>query len=258
MAQYQLKMIKAFSKIRRKLLSESNLSKYLVYAIGEIILVVIGILIALQINNWNQNKQLRNTELKTLKSLHESTKINLVELNHILGAQIQRNKSLQEVLFFDLSNQPLSYLDSLITENVENYTFDPSTGIYNSIINSGKIEIIANEALKNRISMLHDRVADYQESEDEITEYTKTHLEENFIDNLSINPIVLAKLRKRTEEEKQKDRALYMQTFQSQKLKNMYILLLNKMNEVITKGETLESEYRLLITELENEIAKRG
>ena len=47
-------MIKFFKKIRQKLLSENQFSKYLIYAVGEIILVVIGILIALQINNWNE------------------------------------------------------------------------------------------------------------------------------------------------------------------------------------------------------------
>ena len=50
-------MIKFFRKIRQKLLSENKFSKYLVYAIGEIVLVVIGILIALQINNWNENRK---------------------------------------------------------------------------------------------------------------------------------------------------------------------------------------------------------
>ena len=250
-------MLKFFRKIRQKLLSENKFSKYLIYAIGEIILVVIGILIALEINNWNEREQLRNTELKTLKSLNEAIKINLNELNQILNAQIHRNRSLQEVLFVDLSNQQLVHLDSLITENVENYTFDPSTGIYNSIIHSGKIEIITNDSLKNRISKLYDSVSDYQESEDEITEYTKVHLEENFINNLNIDPKVLAKLRERTEEEKQKDKAIYSKTFNSQKLKNMYILLLNKMGEVITKGQRLASEYRILITDLENEIKRK-
>ena len=50
-------MIKFFRRIRQKLLSENKFSKYLFYAIGEIILVVIGILIALQINNWNENRK---------------------------------------------------------------------------------------------------------------------------------------------------------------------------------------------------------
>ena len=49
-------MIKFFRKIRQKLLSENKFSKYLIYAIGEIVLIVIGILIALQINTWNQNR----------------------------------------------------------------------------------------------------------------------------------------------------------------------------------------------------------
>ncbi|MGB5318748.1 DUF6090 family protein [Eudoraea sp.] len=50
-------MIKFFRRIRQQLLKENNLSKYLLYAIGEIVLVVIGILIALQINNWNQENK---------------------------------------------------------------------------------------------------------------------------------------------------------------------------------------------------------
>ena len=49
--------MKIFRKIRQKLLTENKFSKYLIYALGEIVLVVIGILIALQINNWNQSKQ---------------------------------------------------------------------------------------------------------------------------------------------------------------------------------------------------------
>ena len=50
-------MIKFFRKIRQKLLAENKISKYLIYAFGEIILVVIGILIALQINNWNEGRK---------------------------------------------------------------------------------------------------------------------------------------------------------------------------------------------------------
>lgn len=55
-------MIKFFRRIRQKLLSENNFSRYLLYAIGEIFLVVIGILIALSINNWNENRKHDNAE----------------------------------------------------------------------------------------------------------------------------------------------------------------------------------------------------
>lgn len=55
-------MIKFFRKIRKQLLTENRFSRYFVYAIGEIVLVVIGILIALQLNNWNEIRQLIFTQ----------------------------------------------------------------------------------------------------------------------------------------------------------------------------------------------------
>ncbi|TXG38723.1 DUF6090 family protein [Seonamhaeicola maritimus] len=56
-------MIKFFRRIRQSLLQENRITKYLIYAFGEIVLVVIGILITLQINNWNENRK-QNEALK--------------------------------------------------------------------------------------------------------------------------------------------------------------------------------------------------
>ncbi|WP_245962896.1 DUF6090 family protein, partial [Ulvibacter antarcticus] len=67
-------MIKFFRKIRQKMLIENKFSKYLIYAIGEIALVVIGILIALSLNNWNQKKSERNSETQYIFSLIEDAK----------------------------------------------------------------------------------------------------------------------------------------------------------------------------------------
>ena len=68
-------MIKFFRKIRQKLLSENKFSKYLLYAIGEIILVVIGILIALSINNWNQKQQ----QKEVLNNIYVTIKADLLQ-----------------------------------------------------------------------------------------------------------------------------------------------------------------------------------
>ena len=59
-------MIKFFRTIRQKLLSEGNTGKYLKYAIGEILLVVIGILIALQVNTWNEKRKLKSGDPQNL------------------------------------------------------------------------------------------------------------------------------------------------------------------------------------------------
>ena len=64
-------MIKFFRKIRQKLVEQNRVSKYLLYAFGEIILVVIGILIALQINNWNENKKSKQQERELLNHVLE-------------------------------------------------------------------------------------------------------------------------------------------------------------------------------------------
>ena len=62
-------MIKFFRKIRQKLLSENKFRNYLIYALGEILLVMVGILLALQVNNWNENRKTNEQESELLKSL---------------------------------------------------------------------------------------------------------------------------------------------------------------------------------------------
>ena len=87
-------MIKFFRKIRQRLLSENKFSKYILYAIGEIFLVVIGILIALQINNLNQSKQ----DQSQLKASLEFVKQNLNEDIRNLNNQIEYNERIKKAI----------------------------------------------------------------------------------------------------------------------------------------------------------------
>src|SRR5210317_1401641 len=87
-------MIKFFRKIRQKLLMENKTSKYLKYAIGEIILVVIGILIALQINNWNTDRININRVKQYAKSLVQDLE-NDIEMINV--SQFQAEKSFKKI-----------------------------------------------------------------------------------------------------------------------------------------------------------------
>ena len=78
-------MIKFFRRIRQKMINEGRLSRYLIYAIGEILLVVIGILIALQINNWNEKEISKAYELRLLQGLYTSIENELEDWNFILN-----------------------------------------------------------------------------------------------------------------------------------------------------------------------------
>ncbi len=76
-------MIKFFRRIRQQLLSENKFSKYLLYAIGEIILVVIGILIALQINNWNAQQKEKEALMKTLSIIKNNIEDDILMLDSL-------------------------------------------------------------------------------------------------------------------------------------------------------------------------------
>src|SRR6056297_1255574 len=78
-------MLKFFRTIRKKLIEEDNVRKYLLYAIGEILLVVIGILIALQINNWNEDQKAKNRMLTNILSIQEDIQLE----TDLLGTVIQ-------------------------------------------------------------------------------------------------------------------------------------------------------------------------
>ena len=104
-------MIKFFRKIRQKLLTENKFSKYLIYAIGEIILVVIGILIALQINNWNDWRKYRVKEKEVLVNLSENFELNIESLKSDIEILQEFNVSSRIVLNVLDNQQPFS--DSL-------------------------------------------------------------------------------------------------------------------------------------------------
>ncbi|MEO0341533.1 MAG: DUF6090 family protein, partial [Bacteroidota bacterium] len=80
-------MVKFFRRIRKRLLAESQFKKYLLYGIGEIVLVVIGILIALQINNWSENRKQNIEEKKLLTALIEDFNENKARIEHTISKE---------------------------------------------------------------------------------------------------------------------------------------------------------------------------
>jgi hypothetical protein len=86
-------MIKFFRHIRQRLLSENKISKYLVYAMGEIVLVVIGILIALQINNWNDKKIQHTVDIEFITNLRNKIVLDTLALSSQLKWYRQINEN---------------------------------------------------------------------------------------------------------------------------------------------------------------------
>jgi len=249
-------MIKFFRKIRQRLLTENKFSKYLIYAIGEIILVVIGILIALQINNWNQSKKLKVEEVQSLESLHSEFQENLQKFDNIHALQLIKNDAITQILFSDISNYSLSSIDSLYIKANFNWTYNPSFGIYNSLINSGKIQLITNDTLKNRVSQFKELVNDYLEDEIFIMNFASQFSMEHFVNDEIMLVESKFGLRLRNENETLHDKDNYLNEFKSPKYRNRLSIILLNGKPLISVGVTLRKEMMSLIEMMESEIDK--
>ena len=132
--------------------------KYLRYAVGEVILVVIGILIALQVNNWNEYRKEKVEEKKILLSLHNEISNNLESLQVVIE---EKNKII-DVNQYIIDNtgkngewKSMKPLDSLMNYiSLSGWIFVPQNGVLNEIINSGKLLLIENDLIKNEIASL--------------------------------------------------------------------------------------------------------
>ena len=145
-------MLKFFRRIRQEFLAENKTSKYLLYALGEILLVVIGILIALQINNWNELSKLKDLEKVSLIELNNSLEEGVDELNE--GIEYC-TKILDKILLLKKhihAKKPYEdYLDSLWIYPVLGYEIRPNRSAFNALENRG-IELITNKTLRNKIT----------------------------------------------------------------------------------------------------------
>lgn len=148
-------MIKFFRHIRKTLISENQMGKYFKYAIGEIILVVIGILIALQINNWNEKRKLEIERQNLIASLIEDFESTIDNIEDSLP---EINEGLQDIDTFKAlikEEIPQVTADSLRVLGVayfRAYPFAPNLSALKEASSSGKLSLLKNKTLFKKIT----------------------------------------------------------------------------------------------------------
>ncbi len=147
-------MINIFRRIRKKLADDNKPLKYMRYAIGEILLVVIGILIALQINNWNEVNKAKKAELLVLKNLAQEFKSNnkdLISLKTTITNCYEANKTIMS--FFNKERRILEKknTDSIIFYSLEFDRFSPSENVLQDLLQSGRLDLITKDSLRNAL-----------------------------------------------------------------------------------------------------------
>lgn len=184
-------MIKFFRKIRQKLLSEGKTGRYFKYAIGEIILVVIGILIALSINNWNEARKLEMVELDILKGIKQNILMDTIDLNHNMRRFKEMNKR-DTIVINHLASKKT--FDSTVENNLtdlwrSNITLTLHTSYFDEAKTKG-LSIISNKSLRDSISRLYEfRYELVLLVENSSKQYDYLSLYEDLMsDYISINP----------------------------------------------------------------------
>ena len=146
-------MLRFFRKLRQRLFTENKFSKYLLYALGEIALVMIGILLALQVNNWNEERKQRQVEIKYFGNLKNDLLADIQRLDTIIVFSHKKVRAARNVKrqadqdsigsLYDFSN------DLLVLFFVDE--FRPNDNTYEEMKSSGNFSTIRNDELKLKL-----------------------------------------------------------------------------------------------------------
>ncbi len=162
-------MIKFFRTTRQSILKENRFSRYFLYAFGEIILVMVGILLALQVSTWNQERQARKKERVLLDELHLEFEANKVQLQEVVSHHEQAlAAATSRIAEFPIDIATLD-LDSFALKSRgfgTYWTFNPSQGIINSLVNTSSFDLISDPELRKLLVSWNDVLVDYQEEEE--------------------------------------------------------------------------------------------
>ena len=215
-------MIGLFRRIRRKLANENRFLQYSRYAIGEIVLVMVGILLALQVNNWNINRAEKTTEIKYLKNIKIDLKKDMVNIDRTLKFRRAKLIATQKVIE-NINGLPIENLTEL-TKNIMNtlYTerFQPSNITYNDLVSSGSLKLISNDSIKLlllELSLLYQNNEFYIEHESSGYEEYLSKPIYKFTDIARMKPVFLGIKTVEPENVREED---FMLLFESVEYKN--------------------------------------
>ena len=180
-------MIKFFRKIRQNLLSEGKTGKYFKYAIGEVVLVMIGILLALQVSNWNQDRKDRISERKLLDNIHKDFAQNKIQFDTVKAINYRNLATLNgRIALFPIERDSTKIAAFQSYPPVQGISYNPYSSSIKSVIYSNSLELIQDEELRKYLVSWEDVLLDYQEEEIAFFKFNNEVMQPYLIENADI------------------------------------------------------------------------
>ena len=245
-------MIKLFRKIRQQLFREGNFKKYFLYATGEILLIVIGILIALNINNWNQNKIDKRVEKKALTDLQKEFQKNkdIFDKHVVHLEQVLKDG---EVFIKTARDKTIPIEEKRLRRpTAGRRTYNPSMGMINSIMNSEKLDKLENDSLRLWLSNWSDIIQDFN---DEVKE------QQEFISNIiypyeaSLMPLTYEGMGTSFSDEE--SIAYYRSANQDMKYINLLVKNYQLINVQLDESREVVNAFDQILRLIESELEKK-
>lgn len=249
-------MIKIFRKIRYDLTSKNKTMRYFKYAFGEIILVVVGILMALQINNWNENRKNNNEELAILESLDNNLILAKKQSELLVAAEKQSKAVILLVLGIDTIDSipdKRSISDQIFKDAFWNLENDiPVINTYTDLKNTNKLGLIKNQKIKEKFTSLEVNLNELKGMLDDRLNVQQIRIDDIAENSINFIPLIKSSIPTiNTTNEKQNN---YDDILNNQHVRNLIGIKLNMTQDVLNYRENLDQDIKELIMLIEPEL----
>ena len=174
------------------MIKENRVTKYFLYAIGEILLVVIGILIALSINNNNEKNKQRAQELHYLKNIKADLQMNISHIdNYIADREVAAKNAAKILEHFE--GKPIEDYEVFIQEAISIYIwrkFFQINNTFQELVNSGNLALISNDNIKNTLLNMETLYKVMKDEEAHFRYDSETLLYDPYFEKVDTNPLV--------------------------------------------------------------------
>jgi Family of unknown function (DUF6090) len=250
-------MINLFRKLRHSFIDNKQMGKYLKYSIGEIVLVMIGILLAVQVNNWNIKRGNRAKEIKYLQNIQLDIQKDLISLTSNLETRKNSFIGNKRLIEHAKGNEieDITELVSDIANTLNEKRFTPNNTTYKELSSSGNLNIISNDSIKQLLLQLEEH---YNTNEFGIEHETfdyQEYISKPAFSLINLEQIWPIAIGEKTVQEQGISKKDFVPLFQNKKYKNgLMVLNLMTQDYVIPLYEDILSKSELLEELIEKEL----